>query len=235
ISYGYSLKPYYRALYYFYDFDTEKADKAFHKFIRTPGDLNSDCSACERIAQIKHSLDKDNLPEALKMSGSIENFSLRCINSYWDAWMRAKILFLNYYMGKAMFREASGIADIILSRINERPEFQVWDLIINCYAHTDPGRALRLYKKYQKKFEGSWRCPWAAFDTYKNICCFWKTQKNSGKETVKLGIGAVYKVDGLYKRYYKQADSIARKFDIRNHTDTYSIMLKDALAVADTV
>ena len=52
-SYGYNLRPYYKAFYYFYDWDKEKADKAFHNFERIPRDGNSDCHACERNTEIE--------------------------------------------------------------------------------------------------------------------------------------------------------------------------------------
>ena len=69
------LRPYYKAFYYFYDWDKEKADKAFHNFERIPRDGNSDCHACERNTEIEFYLKmvilekQQNFQQILKISG----------------------------------------------------------------------------------------------------------------------------------------------------------------------
>lgn len=240
-NYGYSLKPYYKALYYFYSFNEEEADKAFHKFMAAPRDSNSDCVACERNMQIEQSLKKNDLYTALKLSESIEDFSLRCKDGYYDAWIRAKISFLEYYMDNGKFKEAKKTAHLLEPYIDGRTEFLEWGTIINCYAHTNPGRALRLYKKHWKDLEKAGN-PFDGFDILKNTCCFFRTIRRGGKETIKFDAGTsyplyrkdkTYNTDSLYNYYYNRAEDIALKFDKRNNTDTYIKVLEKALKIAD--
>lgn len=238
-SYGYNLRPYYKAFYYFYDFDKEKADKAFYNFEKTPRDENSDCHACEKNTEIEFYLHKGNLSKALELSEDIEDFRLTC-GDHWSAWLRMKILFFDYYMDNCEFEKATEIALILERRINDKKEFQIWGNIINCYAHTKPGRALRVYKKYWRTLE-DWRTPQDLFESMMNTCCFWYVIKLGGKETAKLGLDSsfelyneerIYNVEDLYNYYYNKAEDIARKFDKRNGSDSYIKKLNKSLKIA---
>ncbi|MCI9079693.1 MAG: hypothetical protein HFH68_12380 [Lachnospiraceae bacterium] len=240
VSFGYNLKPYYRALYNFYVFDEEKRADAFYNFEKIPRDSNSDCKACERNTEIGFYLDKGDFGRAVELSKDIENFKLKCGN-YWDAWLRMKISFLDYYLNSCMFEEASEIAGLLEHRINEyeKIEYQAWDLIINCYAHTKPGRALRLYKKHWKQLEDG--TPHDLFDSASNICCFWDRIRRDGRETVRLHLDRtfslyneenIYKTEDLFNYYYSLAKDIAGKFDKRNNASSYMETLAKSLDIA---
>ena len=239
-SYGYNLRPYYKAFYYFYDWDKEKADKAFHNFERIPRDGNSDCHACERNTEIEFYLKNGNFRKAAKLSADIEDFRLTC-GDHWSAWLRMKILFFDYYMDNCEFEKATEIALILERRISDKKEFQIWGNIINCYAHTKPGRALRVYKKYWRTLE-DWRTPQDLFESMMNTCCFWHVIKLGGKETAKLDLDnsfplynedKSYNIEDLYNYYYNKAEDIARKFDKRNNADSYIKKLNKSLEIAN--
>ncbi len=241
INYGYSLKPYYRAVYYFYNFNKEEEDKAFNKFMAAKRDSNSDCQACERNTEIEFYLNNGNFNKALQLSEDIENFQLRCLNGYYDSWIRVKMSFLNYYIDNGNFEEASKTAHLLEPYIDNRTEFLQWGTIINCYAHTNPGRALRIYKKYWKELEKG-GTPLDEFDILKNTCCFFWVIKKQGKESIKFNADIsfplyrkdkTYSTDGLYNYYYLRAEDIALKFDKRSNTDKCIKTLEKALKIAD--
>lgn len=238
VAYGYNLKPYYRALYYFYSFDKDKKTEAFHKFEKIPRDGNSDCQACERNTEIEFYLDEGDFYRAVELSKDIESFKLRC-GDYFDAWLRMKISFLEYYIANCMFEEATEIAKILERKINEKTEYQVWGTIMNCYAHTKPGRALRIYKKRWKELQDN--TPDGTFDSSCNVCCFWDRIKRDGKETVKLQLDKtfplfneenIYKTEDLFNYYYNMAKDIGEKFDKRNNSSSYMKTLAEALETA---
>ncbi len=238
ISFGYNLKPYYRALYHFYNFDDEKKAEAFYKFEKIPRDANSDCKACERNTEIEFYLDQDNFGRAVELSKDIEDFTLRC-GDYWDAWLRMKISFLEYHLNNCMFEEATEIAGILERKINEKSEYQVWGTIMNCYVHTKPGRALRVYKKHWKDLEEN--TPYDLFNTSCNVCSFWDRINRDGKESVRLQLDRtmpLYNEDGIYKTkdlfnyYYNRAKDIAGKFDQRNSSGSYMEILAKSLDIA---
>ncbi len=240
VSFGYNLKPYYRALYCFYTFDKEKQAEAFHKFEKIPRDANSDCEACERNTEIEFYLDKGDFGKALELSKDIEVFKLKCGN-YWDAWLRMKISFFEYYLNNCMFEEATEIAGILERRINKKTEYQVWGTIMNCYAHTKPGRALRVYKKHWKELALENATPDSTFDSACNVCCFWYRIKSDGRETVKLQLNRtfplyseenIYNTEDLFNYYYNLAKDIAEKFDKRNGTGRYMETLVKSLDIA---
>lgn len=239
ISYGYNLKPYYRALYQFYRFDSKKQTEAFYNFEKIPRDLNSDCQACERNTEIEFYLNAGNFDKALELSCDIENFKLRCGNSL-DAWLRMKILFLGYYIKHCEFDKATEISLILERKINDESEYQVWGSIMNCYAHTKPGRALRIYKKYWKELEKE-HSPDTMFDSSCDTCCFWDRIKRDGRETVKINFDtsfplynkeSVYKTEDLFNYYYNRAADIAKKFDKRNSAGSYMEILNNSLEIA---
>lgn len=238
IAFGYNLKPYYRALYNLYTFDKEKEEEAFHNFEKTPRDANSDCKACERNTEIEFYLNAGDFDRAVKLSKDIEDFTLRC-GDYFDAWLRMKITFLEYYLNNCMFSEATEIAGILERRINEKKEYQVWGVIMNCYAHTKPGRALRVYKKHWRELEDY--TPDSTFDSLRNVCCFWHRIKRDGKETVRLqldrtfplyNVENIYKTEDLFNYYYNKAKDIGEKFDKRNSSDSYMETLMKSLEIA---
>ncbi len=238
-SYGYNLKPYYRALYCFYSFDSKKQEEAFYNFEKIPRDLNSDCHACERNTEIEFYLDAGDFDKALELSRDIENFKLRCFN-YIDAWLRMKISFLGYYMDHYEFEKAAEIAGLLEHKINDETEYQVWGTIMNCYAHTKPGRALRLYKKYWKKLEEE-HSPDNMFDSSCNTCCFWYRIKRDGRETIRIKFDTsfplyneenIYKTEDLFNYYYNRAADIAKKFDQRNNACSYMETLETSLETA---
>jgi|GEM_PF-519780 len=237
ISYGYNLKPYYRSLYYFYNFDDKKAEEAFHNFERIPRDSNSDCRACERNTEIGFYLDAGNLDKAFELAEDIENFKLRCGGNYFDAWLRMKISFLDYYMDNCEFEKVAELAGLLERKINDKTEYQVWGTIMDCYAHTKPGRALRIYKKYWKELEKE-HSPYDLLGSSQHVCCFWKQMVKSGRETVRLQLDSsfplynedrIYKTEDLFNYYYNRAENIAKKFDQRNNADSYIKDLQDAL------
>ena len=238
ISFGYNLKPYYRALYHFYNFDDEKKAEAFYKFEKIPRDANSDCKACERNTEIEFYLDQDNFGRAVELSKDIEDFTLRC-GDYWDAWLRMKISFLEYHLNNCMFEEATEIAGILERKINEKSEYQVWGTIMNCYVHTKPGRALRVYKKHWKDLEEN--TPYDLFNTSCNVCSFWDRINRDGKESVRLQLDRtmpLYNEDGIYttqplfNSYYTRAKDLAGKFDQRNSSGSYMEILAKSLDIA---
>lgn len=238
IAFGYNLKPYYRALYGFYVFDEDKRAEAFHNFEKTPRDGNSDCQACERNTEIEFYLNTGDFDRAVELSEDIESFKLRC-GDYFDAWMRMKVSFLEYYINNCMFEEATEIALILERKINEKTEFQVWGTIMNCYAHTKPGRALRVYKKHWRELKKD--TPDSEFDSACNVCCFWDRIKRDGKETVRLQMDStfplyngdnIYKTGDLFNYYYNIAKDIAEKFDKRNNAGSYMEELAESLEVA---
>lgn len=144
-------------------------------------------------------------------------------------------------MDNCEFEKATEIALILERRISDKKEFQIWGNIINCYAHTKPGRALRVYKKYWRTLE-DWRTPQDLFESMMNTCCFWHVIKLGGKETAKLDLDnsfplynedKSYNIEDLYNYYYNKAEDIARKFDKRNNADSYIKKLNKSLEIAN--
>ena len=239
LGYGFNLKPYYRLLYGFYHFDDEKSDEAYYNYEKIPRDGNSNCRACDRNTEISFYLDKDNFGKARELSEDIENFKLRCGNDN-SAWIRMKKSFMGYYIDKGYYEEADEIAYLLEHNMNQKTEGQPWDEILRCYAFTRPGRALRIFKKYWKRWQESTN-PSDEFDEVSNICCFWKKYiKESNKDTVKIGFDSsfplynqekVYKIQDLFEYYYKRAEDIAIKFDKRNNASSYMDELSEKLDI----
>jgi len=186
ISYGYNLRPWYHALYDFYlPIDDEKAEQAFHEFEKLPRDSNSDCKACERNAKIDFYLRKGDLEKAVFLSREIENFTLTCGGDY-SAWLRMKKHFMQYYIRQKDFGKALEYCRLMERKLLERnlqesSEYNRWDDFLACYAYSDMGKALKIYKEHWKEWL-NWREPSSEFRFCENICIFFQQLKQKKQE-----------------------------------------------------
>ena len=234
LAFGYNLKPYYNALYSFYDvIDKEYATECFLKYRKLPTDGNGDCKACDRNTQIKYYLKRDNLKKANQLAVDIENFTLTCRgNDNADAWMRMKANYMNYYIRKKEYEKAETYIQQIERKhlTTKKTEYDYWDDYLRCYTYTDIGKALRIYKEHWKK-EQKERCPATRFYMDKAIYIFFsELAKQHKSSTIKLDLDnsfPLYAEDGVYQiadmqaYYYNSAKNLAQKFDQRNGSDYY--------------
>lgn len=243
IAFGYNLKPYYSYKYDFYtNIDEAVAEEAFHKFEELPRDGNSDCKACERNMEIGFYLDKGQVEKAMELARDIENFTLTCGDNKMASWLRMKGKFMRYYMEKGDFEEAEKYCRLIKRNMTQEREYQEWDSFLYCYAHLDLGKALSIYKAHWQEWETG-RNPADNFYSAKCICCFFKKLGAERKRnTIKLDFdksfplfqeSGQYKIEELYRYYYRRARDVAEKFDARNRTDYYCRKLEEALAEKD--
>ncbi len=240
VSMGLSLRNYYAAMYGFYwQIDEEFAEECFHKYEKQPRDAHSDCKACERNMEIRFYLDRDNLEKAEQLSKDIENFRLTCgSNEKRSAWLRMKIAYMNYYMDHGEYEKAQSYARLVERYMNGETEYECWSDFLVCHAHTNIGKALKIYKEHWKEWLNL-RCPMDIWDTEKSICIFLKQLKKARKgDTVKISYDPAfplyredcqYKIMDLYEFYYARAKQTAQKFDRRNGTDYYIKKLEDSL------
>ena len=240
LAYGYNLRTYHMYRYYFYDSmgrDNEAQD-AFHAFEELPRDRNSNCRACERNTTIGFYLDQGDLKKAEELSQEIESFQLRCGHDRKAAWLRMKGQYMSHYLDKGDFRQAEIYCRMIEQNMIETREYQDWDSFLYCYAHTDMGKALKIYKAHWKEWEEE-RNPSSAYYQSKNIMRFFKelSAVRQGK-TVKLALDASfplyresgrYKITDLYQYYYRKAKDMAERFDARNGTDSFCRWLEEAV------
>lgn len=240
IRMGLSLRNYYCTMYSFYwQIDREFSEECFHKFEKLPRDGHSDCRACERNVEIHFYLDKGNLKKAGQLSADIENFRLTCgSREKMSAWLRLKIAYMDYYMDHGDYETAQGYAKLVERHLSGETEYECWEDFLVCYAHTNIGRALKIYKDHWKEWL-ELRCPMDSYHTEKSICMFFIELKKARKgNTVKLHYDnsfPLYREDGQYKIedllafYYRRAKGTAQKFDRRNGTSYYVDKLEKSL------
>ena len=242
LAYGYNLRPYYYLLYCFYrDIDKKKAEEAFYEYEKLPRDGNSNCRACERNTAIKFYLNRGKLLQAARLSKDIENRTLRC-GDYNNAWLRLKENYLGHFMGEGNLEEALKYCKLLERYRSERREHQNWSKFICCYAHSDLGKALKLYKEHWKQMQEN-RIPTDIFWTGLYLSVFFKKLSEARKgKTVKLSLDSSfplfrengqYRINGLYEYYYQKAETVAKKLDARNGVDVYQGWLKEGVVFRD--
>lgn len=231
-AYGYNLQTYYKYLYNFYDMmgKEPEACEAFHAFERMSRDGNSDCIACDRNGIVGFYLDRDETERAAELAEDIENFKLRCHHDKMASWLRLKRIYMNYYLDHRQFEEAEKCCRMIERHMIEAVEYQEWDAFLYCYAHTNMGKALQIYKAHWKDWQEEWN-PSDAFWTGLNVLRFFKKLGEDRKgKTVKLPLDATfplyredeqYVIEDLYQYYYDRSEKLAKLFDARNGTDRY--------------
>ncbi len=245
VSMGISLRNYYCSLYGFYkNIDSVFAEECFHKFEKLPRDAHSDCRACERNVEIKFYLDKDNLKKAEQLSKIIENFTLTCGGNHRSAWLRMKIAYMRYYMKHGDYEEAETFCYLIKNYMNGETEYECWEDFLACYAHTNIGKALKIYKDHWKEWLNT-RCPIDLLYIEEKICVFFKELMKTRKKTnIKINYDASfplyreegnYKIAELYDFYYQRAYILAQKFDVRNGTDFYQKRLERSILENENV
>ena len=243
LRYGYNLKPWYLTMYDFCKhIDQEKAEQAFHEYEKLPRDSNSDCAACERNAEIDFYLSQGNLQKAEALSKKIENFTLTC-GERMSAWLRMKKHFMHYYMKRKEFDKALVYCKLMERNLQEETEYERWDDFLACYAYSDLGKALKIYKEHWKEWL-NWRDPSDEFRFCINVCLFFrelgksKEEGAQGEPMVKLSLddtfpmyqeSGVYDIGKLYEFYYQKAADLAAKFDARNGAEGYRKELEEAL------
>ena len=240
VSMGLSLRNYYCTLYSFYaQIDESYSEECFHKFEKSSRDAHSDCKTCERNVEIKFYLDRGDLKKAERLSKDIENFRLTCGSlDKRSAWLRMKIAYMNYYLDRKEYEKAQEYARLVERYMNGESEYECWEDFLVCYAHTNIGKALKIYKEHWKEWM-ELRCPMDSCETERSICIFFKELGKARKGgTVKIHYGPsfpLYREDGQYKItelfdfHYSRAKEIAEKFDQRNGTDYYRKKLEESL------
>ncbi len=235
---GYSLRPYYGCLYYFYDcMGSPKSEEAFAMFERMPHDRNSNCRACERNQEIEYYLDHDNLQQAVRLSREIENFTLTCgSEEKYTSWLRMKKHFLQYYVRKKDEKKIVEYSRLIERHMNREREFACWDDFMEGYAYADIGKALKIYKNHWKDWLTE-RCPADIYECNRSACVFFRELKKDRKgEFIKIPFDGTfplyvesgrYRIEELYQFHYDRARDIAEKFDARNGTDAYCKRLEE--------
>ncbi len=240
LAYGYNLRPYYYYRYFFYEnIGRNVAEEAFHKFEEIPRDGNCDCEACERNTIVNFYLKRGDLERAAELAQDIEDFTLTCGHEDRGAWLRLKKHYMEYYLDKKEFAEAEKYCRIMERYMTQDSEYQRWDDFLYCYAHTNMGKALQIYKAHWKDWQEN-RAPSEIFSMSKNIACFFKKlQEQRTNKTIKLSLDASfplyqesgqYRMDALYDYYYGRALEMARRFDARNASDYYCRRLEKAFA-----
>jgi len=259
-SYGYNLKPIYRIQYNFYQhIDKKKAEEAFREYERLPRDYNSDCEACDRNTEIFFYLDKGDLEKAGKLSADIESFKLTC-SEKWSAWLRMKKYFMHYYMKRKEYAKALEYAKLMERHLCGESEYERWDDFLACYAYSDLGKALKIYKEHWREWQ-SWRNPSDEFHFCINACRFFRELLESRKGQEGIGSGehgagrggsgdldpviklpldntfplyqesGEYSIARMYDYYFEKAADLAAKFDARNQADGYRKELEEALCM----
>ncbi len=241
LAYGYNLRPYYYYRYSFYEEtgQAEAAEEAFHKFMEIPRDGNSDCEACECNSIVNFYLKRGDPERAAELAREIENLTLTCGHGGRGAWLRLKKHYMEYYLNRKDFAEAEKYCRVMERYMTEDSEYQRWDDFLYCYAHTNMGKALKIYKEHWKEWQEN-RAPSEIFSMSKNIACFLKKLlKERTNKTIRLPLDASfplyqeserYRLDALYDYYYGRALEVARRFDARNGTDCYCRRLERAFA-----
>ncbi len=233
IAFGYNLKPYYKYMHGFYEnIDDELAEQYFQEFRKLPKDGNGDCKACDRNYEIGYYLNKNRKDIADELAKEIDNFQLSCGKDNKNAWLRLKTNYLEYYMKQKDYENAMKYVRLLeqYAKEAERTEFDNWDIFLHCYAYTDMGKALKIYKSNWKDWYEE-RCPKARLYQDARISIFFRELgKARTGNTIKLDLTpafplysetGIYNIQELEKYYYNSATDIALKFDKRNGTDFY--------------
>lgn len=238
VSMGISLRNYYGSMYSFYwQIDQAQAAEYFHQFEKMPRDRHSDCKACERNMEIRFYLDQNDFQKAQRLSREIENFSLICGGeSRKSAWLRMNVSYMHYYMKQKDYEKAETFCRLVERHMNGEAEYECWDDFLACYAHTNMGKALKLYKEHWKEWL-KLRSPLEQLEAEENICIFFRELGNVRKgKTVKIHYDPsfpLYREDGTYRIkelfdfYYQRVWQTAEKFDARNGSDYYKQELEE--------
>ncbi len=264
LAYGYNLRPWHLIRYDFYQhIDRAEAEASFHEFEKLPRDLNSDCEACERNTEILFYLEKGDLKKAKALARDIENFKLTC-GEKMAAWLRLKKHYMHYYMKRKEFDKALEYCRMMERNLLEESEYERWDDFLACYAYSDIGKALKIYKEHWKDWL-NWRDPSDEFHFSINVCRFFRELEKdrgnmgagsleaadrktgngeSAEPTIRLSFDSSfplyeesgqYSIRRLYDFYYGRAEELAAKFDARNGTDSYRKELEEALCTTRQV
>lgn len=233
IAFGYNLKPYYKCMRGFYKcIDGELAEQYFQEFRKLPADGNGDCKACDRNYEIEYYLSIDKKDIADDLAKDIENFKLSCGKNNNHAWLRLKTQYLEYYMKRKDYENAMKYVRVLEQhgRKTKLTEFEEWDIFLQCYAHTDIGKALKIYKSNWRDWYEE-RCPYDKLYQDVRISIFFRELGKARKgNTVKLDLipdfplyseNGIYNIQELERFYYESAKDLAIKFDKRNGTDFY--------------
>lgn len=239
LAYGYNLRPYYYYKYFFYsDIGKQLSTEAFHKFGELPRDGNCDCEACEQNSIVNFYLKNGDPERAARLAEDIEHFRLTCGHGDKGAWLRLKKQYMKYHMERGEYEEAETYCRMMERHMTKDKEYQRWEDFLWCYANTNMGKALQIYKAHWKEWEQE-RNPSEIFDVNKNIACFFKKlAKEQTKKTIRLPLDAsfplydeqgCYLLEDLFQYYYNRARDVARRFDQRNGTSSYCDRLAAAL------
>lgn len=242
LSYGYELRSYYAFMYDFYrPIDPELAREYFHKFKETKRDYHAGCEACERDMEIEFYLREGNLKKAEKLSKDILSYKLTCPVKN-SAWLRMNVSYIRYYLDLKDFEKAEEYCRLVESNQNGEKGWDRFDYYIYCYAHTDPGKALRVFKQ-RWKTEQEWKCPLDVFEMDKYISgFFYELEKFQNVTELKIEFdnsfplyreNQTYTVKELFHYYDKRAEKLADKFDARNGTDFFHKELESVLPAID--
>ncbi len=227
LSYGFNLKPWYLTMYEFYKhIDEEKAQKAFHEYEKLPRDSNSDCAACERNVEIEFYLKQGNLQKAVALSKDIEDFTLTCGDNM-GAWLRMKKHFMHYYMRRREFDKALVYCRTMERNLQGEAEYERWDDFLACYAYSDLGKALKIYKEHWKEWL-NWRDPSDEFHCCMNVCLFLRELGRSREEEGQDNGADLSAEDSSADKVCQKADAVVRlslddTFPLYQESGVYSI------------
>lgn len=234
LAMGYNLRNYYSVLCDFYKYiDETRSIQYFNEYMKLPRDGSSNCAACDRNDEIAFYLDQGDIVKAKQLAEDIESFKLTCGEMKdKSAWFSLKTKYIEYYLAQKDYIWAEECGTILERNINERTDYQYWDKLLYCYAHTDMGKALTIYKKHWMDWL-NWREPMQAFEMNWNICGFLKLmlEAEGNNEMLKLPYNKKfplfrkdqqYRILDIYRYYYEKANDVGAKFDCRNGTDYFN-------------
>ncbi|MBQ3545573.1 MAG: hypothetical protein IJA34_11425 [Lachnospiraceae bacterium] len=239
ISYGYTLKSYYKHLHYLYEsIDEEYSEKCFLEYMKLPRDGNSDCKACDRNIAIGYYLDKNNIEKANELAKDIDEYKLTC-NGGHEAWLRMNAHYMHYYLNKKDFDNANVYIKRIKRKMSltKEKEHNYAEDFFYYYIYMDIGKALKLYKENWKDWLNE-KTPADKFDVgIYEVIFFKKLGKHVKGDTIKLQFDksfplynskGIYKIKELEDFYYNLTKDIALKFDKRNGTDSFMKELEES-------
>lgn len=209
---------------YFQDIDRERAIQAFENYKKEPyEEMQGDCPACERRNQVRFYLWMDKKEKADECAKDLLDGTLACEggeNKY-----AIYGTYLSYYLRIKDYDKALEMCKVLESH-NELDEYPAD--AIECYAHFDTNKGIKLYQKSWKKAEkmGTEKSPVYCKDLAKSYCVLWEAlSKKQNTVSIKMPKQfplyqkrRVYEVAELYKYYHKIYTSIQAKFDERNNS-----------------
>ncbi|MCI9079696.1 MAG: hypothetical protein HFH68_12395 [Lachnospiraceae bacterium] len=237
-----SLPYRYMASFYTTTGDTANAARCFDNFMKCQPD-NDRCPGCLTNSKIHYYLFNNMKEYADMFAAKIEDGTIRCNGGENNSFslLRLKVNYIKYYIIHGDYENAAACADIIRHKDSLEKQFNVWHFIMCAYVYSNPGRGMRIYKKYWQEWENE-RSPYDKFYSYMCAACFFKVLDNQkDKDTVRINAGSsfplynggnTYKISSLMEYYYKGAEEIAKKFDQRNRTSKFMDELKMAFANA---